>query len=162
MKQRVKTFLAGSLLALAIFGVVGAGQLEDGEAAWKRKDYTAAMRLWRPLAEQGDPGAQTSIGGLYFYGEGVPQDYEVGLMWYRKAAERGYAYAQLQLGVLYANGHGVRQDYVLAYMWWSLAASLWKGDGNNMAADARDLLVLKMTPAQIAEAQRMAREWVSK
>ncbi len=74
------------------------------------------------------------------------------------AAAQGYAEAQRNLGVMYAKGEGVPQDYVQARMWVNLAAA----QGNEQARKAVDLLAEKMTPAQIAEAQRLAREWKPK
>ncbi len=58
----------------------------------------------------------------------------------------------------YAIGQGVPLDYVLAYMWITLAAA----QGAEEAQINKDLAASKMTPAQIAEAQRMAREWMAK
>ncbi len=60
-----------------------AGPLEDGEAALERGDYAAAMRLWLPLAEQGDAGAQALVGAMYSEGKGVPHDDAKAAFWYR-------------------------------------------------------------------------------
>jgi TPR repeat protein len=57
--------------------------------------------------------------------------------------------------VAYEQGDGVLQDYVLAYMWYNLAAA----QGAGVAAKDRDRVAARMTPEQIAEAQRLAREW---
>jgi TPR repeat protein len=57
--------------------------------------------------------------------------------------------------MLYANGLGGSQDLVQAYMWYSLAA----GNGYEIATGYRNHLAKQMTPAQIAEAQQLAREW---
>ncbi len=70
----LKRFLAGVAVALTLTGVAVAGQLEDGEAAFKRGDYATAFRLWRPLAEHGDADAQNNLGVMYRSGLGVPQD----------------------------------------------------------------------------------------
>ena len=56
---------------------------------------------------------------------------------------------------MYKNGHGVVQDYVTAHKWWNLAAA----QGDEDARKKRDLVAQEMTPDQIAEAQRLAREW---
>ena len=77
------------------------------------------------------------------------------MSWFRKAAEQGEARAQTALGVMYEDGHGVPPDYVLAHMWQNLAAA----QGNGDAAKLRDYLARFMNPDQIAEAQRLAREW---
>jgi TPR repeat protein len=131
-----------------------AGALEDCAAAYKRRDYSAALQLCRPLAEQGDARAQLSLGGMYYNGQGVQQDYPEAAKWTRKAAEQGYTAAQAHLGVLYWNGQGVQQDVVLAYMWFNLAAA-----NEPDAARERDLAASQMTPDEIAEAQRRARDW---
>jgi len=88
----------------------------------------------------------------------VPQNYAEALKWYRKAAEQGHVQAQLNLGAMYINGTGVRQDYVQGHMWSNLAAA----QGNEMARENRDLAEKNMTPEQITEAQRLAREWKPK
>lgn len=80
------------------------------------------------------------------------------MRWYRLAADRGDASAQNNLGFMYAEGRGVLQDYVLACMWLNLAAAR----GDSFAAQNRDEIAAKMTLAQIAEAQRLAREWKPK
>ena len=74
---------------------------------------------------------------------------------WRVIAEKGDADAQYNLGVMHAVGNGVPQDYVLAHMWFNLAAA--QGDGD--AARTRVAIARRMTPDQVAEAQRMAREW---
>ena len=59
---------------------------------------------------------------------------------------------------MYADGAGVPQDNVLASIWFNLAAA----QGNEDGQKGRDLVASQMTPDQIAEAQRMAREWMAK
>lgn len=81
------------------------------------------------------------------------------------SAEQGDAVAQYNLAIMYDTGRGVLQDYVLAHKWYNLAAShyaTWEADVGASAARSRDRLTVRMTPAQIAEAQKMAREWEPK
>jgi uncharacterized protein len=271
MKQRIKIVFAGGLLALALFGVVAAGPLEDGKAAYQSGDDATAVRLLRPLADLGNADAQNNLGAIYYSGHGVPQDYAQAVAWYRRAADQGdapaqaalgwmyeegqgvtqdyaqaaiwyrkaadqgnaeaqgnlgamyysghgvpqdsakaaewyrraadqgniaaqynlsvayfngwgvtrdyaqavkwfqkaadqdYTDAQTALGMMYAQGAGIPQDYVQAYMWFNLAAlRAASGDRRDMAAKNRDEVAAKMTPAQIAEAQKLAREWTPK
>ena len=68
------------------------------------------------------------------------------------------ANAQLYLGWMYENGYGVPQDYVTAHVWYNLAGI----QGDEKVREYRDRIAEKMTPAQIAEAQRRAREWKPK
>ncbi len=125
----LKRILAGVVLSLMLTGAAAAGPLEDGLAAHERGDYATALRLLRPLAEQGNASAQHNLGGMYVRGEGVPQ------------------------------------DYVLAHMWLNLAASRFsasEAEKRDHAVKNRDLVAAQMTPAQIAEAQRLARAWKPK
>ncbi len=128
---------------------------DEGGQAYQRGDYPTALRELRPLARQGDANAQLFVGLMYDKGQGVPQDYAEAAKWYRKAAEQGYAAAQYNLGIMYYKGRGVPQDYVRAHMWINLAAAT----GDETAREDRDLITKKMTPAQIAEAQKLARRW---
>ncbi len=151
---------AGLLLGLTVLAWAG---WDEGLAAYNRGDYATALREWRPLAEQGDAGAQIFLGFMYKKGRGVPQDYAEAMKWYRKAAEQGYASAQVNLGVMYINGQGVPQDYVQALMWFNLAASRFPpGEKRDRSVNNRDIVAEGMNPAQISEAQKLAREWKPK
>jgi len=178
------------LVALLFAGAVQAGDLEDGYAAYDRKDYTTALEKFRIWAQQGSASAQFSLGFMYDNGEGVAQDYAEAarwyklaaaqgdaiaqynlalkfkdgrgvvqdyaeaVRWYKLAAAQGVAYAHNNLGFMYGAGRGVTQDYVKSHMWYNLAAV--NGDGT--AVKNRDIIAANMTPQQIAEAQKLARE----
>jgi len=163
MKMGVKAAVYAALLWLCLAAPAAfAGAMEDGLAAYEQQDYATALRFWRPLADQGNAFAQLNLGGMYDNGWGVPQDYVQAVAWYRKAAEQVNANAQNNLGVMYRNGQGVPEDYVQAHLWFNLAAARFPAadvDRRKLTADNRDELAAKMTPAQIAEAQRLAREW---
>ncbi len=133
---------------------------DEGLAAYQRGDYATAVREWRPLAEQGVADAQYNLGVMYGEGLGVPQDYAKAVGWWRKAAEQGHATSQYNLGVAYHNGEGVPQNYAQAHMWHNLAASRFPpGEDRDKVVKNRDHVAKKMTPAQISEAQKLAREW---
>jgi hypothetical protein len=119
------------------------------------QDYQEALKWYRLSAAQGNYIAQSNLGMHYEYGEGVPQDYVQAMTWYRKAADQGDTDAQTRLGTMYAFGHGVPQDYVQALMWYLIA----KAKGSTLPDQNLQKLKSLSTPAQIAEAQRMAREW---
>ena len=162
MKQRITTLFASGVLALALFGVARAGPFEDAQAADQKGDYATELQILRPLAEQGNALAELGLGVMYANGQGVPQDFAQAVVWCLKAAEQGDADAQTIVALMYVNGHGVPQDYVRAHMWFNIAAAA-AGASDGSGRDAvkwRDLVATRMTPAQIAEAQRMAREWV--
>jgi hypothetical protein len=95
---------------------------------------------------------------MYEKGQGVPKNDMTAVKWYRLAAEQGHAYAQINLGVMYGIGKGGIKDWVYAHMWLNIAAS----SGNKNAVKKRNIFVKRMTPAQIAEAQKLARECVRK
>ena len=95
----------------------------------------------------------------------MPQDYAAAVSWYRKAADQGNAKAQFNLGLMYGNGQGVPQNYVQGHMWFNLAAARFPAsetENRNKAVSARANVASKMTPAQVAEAQKLAREWKPK
>lgn len=216
--------------AVSMAGGAVAGPFEDAQAAHGRRDYATALRLWRPLADQGNAEAQYALGFMYAGGQGVPQNnaeaakwwrlaadqgntfaqynlgtlydngkgvpqnkaealkwyhlaaergndgaqFSVGLLhfagvavpenrieaakWWRRAADQGHIGAQAYLGLSYATGLGVPQDNIHAYMWLSVAAA--RGDQD--AISNRTRVARQMTPPQIAEAQKLAREWKSK
>ncbi len=127
------------------------------------RDSTEAVKWFRKVAEQGHAKAQNNFGFMYQNGQGVPRDSAEAVKWYRKAAEQRHADAQVNLGVAYEKGRGVPQDYVQAHMWFNLAASrLPPGEKRDKAAKNRDTVAERMTPAQISEAQKLAREWKPK
>jgi len=96
--------------------------LQKGKEAFLRKDYAAALNLFRTAADQGNAIAQGLMGDMYDDGLGVTQDHGQALSWYRKAADQGYAHAQNNLGVMYERGNGTPQDYGQAMIWYRKAA----------------------------------------
>lgn len=89
---------------------VAAQDFAKGLEAYKRGDYEAALREWRPLAEQGDASAQHALGVMNYRGDGVSRDYSEALKWFRKAAEQGNAGDQYNLGLMYDYGLGAEHD----------------------------------------------------
>ena len=157
----MKRIIAAVALYFGLVQPVLAG-FDEGAAAYQRGDYAAALRELRPLAERGRAEAQLGLGAMYANGQGVPQDYREAVRWYRKAAEQGDARAYFALGLTYDVGQGVPQDYAEAYKWFNLAAALLSdGSLRKIAAKRRDDVATKMTPGQIAEAQKLAREWMA-
>jgi len=122
------------------------------------QDYAKAGQWWEQAAAQGHADAQFNLGLLYAKGMGVPQDYAKAGQWFEKAAAQGDAVAQGRLGAMYFKGEGVPKDFVRAYMWTNLAAAHSTGNLQKSSADVRDKLAILMTPAQIAEAQRLAQQ----
>jgi len=122
------------------------------------QDPKEALRWFRLSAAQEHMGAQYNLGVMYLQGQGVPQDSTEALKRFRLAAVQGHVEAQNNLGLMYAMGQGVPQDYVRAHMWFSLSAAHSIGDEQKLAADNRDDVVRRMTPEQIAKAQRLSQQ----
>ena len=196
---------------LGLAGPVTAGPFEDGLAAFNdglatndSTDFGTALKIFRPLAQQGDgragyylglmyqdgwgvprdtveawkwyhiaakqgdARAEYEIGRSFDYGLGVQQNYERAVKWYRTSAEQGFSFAQFGLGRMYEHGKAVPQDYVMAHKWFNLSVANFSADLTsalhlrNQFIESRDRVANLMTPAQIAEAQRLAREWKPK
>lgn len=147
-----------------LMGVSGCTKtIEDARSAYKKGDYQTAYRIFKPLAERGDAEAQKNLGTMYAVGQGVPKDNAEALKWYRRAADQGHIGAQLNLGIIYFMDQVIPKDFVLAHMWLNIAASNSSdAKERNAAAKMRDGVASKMTPDQIAEAQRLAKEWKPK
>lgn len=118
------------------------------------KDNAEAMNWYRKAAERGEALAQLALGQGYEYGQGVPRDFEEAARWYHKAAGQGNAVAQKALGVSCMKGQGVPKSLVQAHAWFSLAAA----SGDRESLKYLDLVAAKLTPSQIAEAQKLAGE----
>jgi TPR repeat protein len=123
------------------------------------QDYKEAARWHRLAAEQGFAYAQLNLGFMYHDGEGVPLDFKEAARWFRLAAEQGDTDGQYDLGTAYLLGQGVAQDDIQAYKWFSLASAIDRGGTSAKAIHMRDYLAPQMTLKQLADAQRLAREW---
>ncbi len=155
-----RTRLVLSVVVALVF-VLAAPTWADFQAgieAADRGDYLTALKDFQLSSERGVVSARYNLGVMYQLGLGVPQNYQEAARWYQKAAEQGDSQSQFNLGTMYDEGQGVPKDYVLAHMWMNLAAA----KGVKEAVKGRDLLEKLMTPAQLAEAQRLAREWKAK
>ena len=124
------------------------------------RDDREAVQWFRRAADQGDVSARFYLGVIYSEGEGVPQDYTEAAKWFRLAADQGDPQAQYNLGLAYTQGQGVPQNNVNAHMWFNLAAARFPdARGRDLAVTNRDVVANKMTPDQVTEAQKLAREW---
>ncbi len=109
-------------MLLATSSALALSGFDKGTSAYKRGDYETALSVFRPLAENGDPKAQSILGMMYNYGEGVAVDYRQSARWYRLAAEQNYGVAQYNLGMAYLDGKGVSADTDKAIEWLTKAA----------------------------------------
>jgi len=137
--------------------------LTAGLKAANSGDGATAVKLLLPLAKHGNIYAQSSLGMIYEGGEGVKENDVEAVKWFRKAAENGEVNAQFALGIKYEIGKGIKQDYVQAYKWLNISIEhiedFPKSANRNGIIKTRNDLASLMTPEQIAEAQRLTREW---
>ena len=141
----MKALLAALLLAAGLLCPCAEAQQDDAA----RKQFLE----YKAKAEQGNLDAQYIIGLSWINGEGVEKDFVEAVKWFRKAAEQGDVNAQYLLGLTYASGKDVAKDYAEAYAWLNLAAA-----ADPRAGKDRDALEKKMTPQQVADAQKRTRE----
>lgn len=144
-------------------------------ASSQRSEYSKSLR---PAAEQGNAEAQLRLGYMYLFYQG--KDYEeVGVQLLTAAAGQGQTEALFHLGGWYAGRNKVK-----AYMWHNLAdlmksrcfindlgwhvppVSAW-GEAKRAhletepcGAEERDELAKNMTSEEIAEAKKMAQQWL--
>jgi GDP-D-mannose dehydratase len=124
-----------------------------GETFVTRKITLAAARIKLGLQDK------IALGNLDALRDwGYAKDYVEAVKWYCKAAEQGDAQSQFNLGSCYEYGRGVTKDLIQAYKWLNLAAATGKSGAENK----RENIEKEMTADQIAEAQRLSREWQPK
>lgn len=100
-------------------------QIRGGEyVAFDRANYATALKIWLPLAQNGDAEAQTNVGEIFERGLGLEPDYAAAAEWYKKAAIQGLTRAQINLGHLYEKGLGVPQDKKKALDFYRVASGI--------------------------------------
>jgi TPR repeat protein len=120
-----------------------------------QRDDAVAASWFTKAAGQGSAEAQYNLARCYKLGLGLPQDDLVAAQWYLRAADQGFGLAQLAMSIVRAEGSGVSQDNVSAYAWANLAAA----NGVPKAKELRDFLVGQMTRQEVADGQKLAREF---
>ncbi len=132
--RSVRSVLLFAIL-IVLFGVAARGREvtqdkaepilsgEAGQSAYAAGRFIDALRIWRPLAESGDPRAAYGLGLLYDLGQGVAQDAAAALLWYRRAAEAGFVLAEFNVAVMYDSGLGTPRDPSAAALWYGTAAA---------------------------------------
>lgn len=151
------------------------------------RDCERARRWLRKAADGGRTSSQTQLAMWLWLGHPlrdsspearIPESPAEAALWFLRAAEKGDEFASFTIGTMFARGEGVKQDFVQAYKWFSVAAnSSTQEDADlltpwglgifqptrlstaELASQARDRMALRMTPQQIDEAQRLAREF---
>lgn len=136
MIPRPRTARPLASLALAILLAVGAtpavAGYDEGLAAYQKRDWTAAIREFRPLAAAGNAAAQARLGHMLFEGLGGTKDDVEALRLLNAAAGTGDSLAQHWLGSAYFNGRAVPKDIAQALVWFGRAAD--KGQPESLHA----------------------------
>jgi len=154
-----RVLLSVLLFALVAAGPAAAGPLQAGIGAYNAHDYPTAARLLMPLAQHGNPMAQTYVGFMFANGRGLPQNYVAAADWYRAASEQGVPVAQFMLGLAYDKGQGLPQDYVLAYKWLNVATARATPRERDYWVRIRDAVGLKLTLVERTAGQDLASKW---
>lgn len=168
--------------------------VDRGGDAWKRGDFKEALKILKPLAEDGHPIAAHRLGVMYVLGQGVPKDSAEAIKYFTQAAEQGQGESQHSLGLRYLWGDGAERNTEAAAAWFSAAANqgisdsatwlgdmYWSGSGveqdpveaykwmilsgdkftiNHRNGVTLDQFASQLTPAQKAEAEQRARDFV--
>jgi TPR repeat protein len=130
---------------------------QDFPKADRMDGHHFAVQLYEESAENGDSDAQYKLGLLYLTGNGALQDFAEAAKWLKLAAEQGYALAQYELGLIYRGGYGLAIDQVQSYVWLNLAAAA----GVQQAVGARDDVMRSLNTRQLAQAQKISRDWLA-
>ena len=106
-----------------------AGELEQGLAAYRTKNYAQAFMYLQPLAEQGVPAAQFTLGEMYRRGRGFVPSAPEALPLLQQAAAANYLPACIALGEMFESGDGVKQNEDAAAQWFQKAAEAGDAKG---------------------------------
>lgn len=143
------------LLVLGLLGEARAGLYEDGDAAFRRKDYPGALEHWRPLANAGDARAQLGLAMMYYAGHGVVLDYAEAFDWCSKAADQDVPQAYYMLAAMYRDGKGAVQDH-------SKAVTLFRKAADREVPGAQySLGVMYLTGQGVSADHREAYYWLA-
>jgi TPR repeat protein len=120
-RHNIKQAFLTTAVAVGVAQAPGDGAAE-ADAAFVKGDYAKALKLARPLAEDGNAKAESILGFAYYRGRGVAQNDTEAAKWFKLAADQGDAPSRFTLGVMYGEGRGVPQDFAEAAQWYRLAA----------------------------------------
>lgn len=134
----MKTTLQIIALALSLTTIpnLAFAKIEEGTAAYQRKDYATAFQELLPVAQEGNAQAQQMVGTMYLHGAGVARNDADAAKWFRLSADQGNAVAMKAMGRLYVQGRGMEQDLREATVWFRRAKA--KASSPQAAADMDD------------------------
>jgi len=144
----MKTTLQIIALALSLSTIpkLAFAKLEEGTAAYQRKDYATAFQELLPVAQEGNARAQQMVGNMYLHGAGVARNDADAAKWIRLSADQGNAVAMKALGRLYVQGRGMEQDLREATVWFRRAKA--KASSPQAAVDMDEDAAKRLTTAK--------------
>ncbi|PKQ80812.1 hypothetical protein AOX56_11280 [Aeromonas sobria] len=125
MRPTTSRWLFIGLLGLVIWRLIPLSteqELASANRAWRTGHFDEAIKIWSPLAAQGQPRAQALMGWSHEVGQGSEQDMNRAITLYRQSAQAGDAFGQYRLAELYLRGVGVKRDLREAFHWMEQAA----------------------------------------
>lgn len=123
LKRVAKVGMTTWFAVLTVAVAVAAEPFGLAVKAYERGEYAVALRSFRRLAGEDNPGAAYYLGEMFRYGRGVRQDDAKAVVWYRRAAKQGHALAQRKMGSAYFLGHlDLPKDPVEGARWYRRAA----------------------------------------
>jgi TPR repeat protein len=146
-REQIAQSVTGAAEAIGLAKPVAS--LDAASAAYQKGDYPTVQQLARPLAVEGDAGAQRLLALAYYRARGASQDYGEAATWFRRAADQGDANAQFYLGVMSSAGQGMPRDNVEAAKWFRLAGD--RGD-----PEAQYNLGLSYAKGELGEADNVS------
>ncbi|MBI2236594.1 MAG: trypsin-like peptidase domain-containing protein [Magnetospirillum sp.] len=96
--------------------------LDEGLAAYQRRDWVVAARELAPPAAERNPAAQARLGHIRLLGLGAAKNEAEGLALLTAAATAGNAVGQFWLANAYLAGWGLPRDMAVAVQWLTKAA----------------------------------------
>lgn len=145
----------GTIFFLLITSLQASGGFYEGLMAAQKKDWETALAEWLPIAEEGNPGAQSNLGNMYAHGLGVEKNDETAFQWHYLAAEQGMTKSMIFVGLAFAQGLGVQKDLIQAGMWLLVVKKL----GHPSGVEAYGFIRREFTAEQEVIVEKLADEW---
>jgi hypothetical protein len=160
--NRETVFIAVIIIGITIAAsyrlyILASNQENDSDGKAALESYKNYMAVVEKSYYDVNPETQFSRGTMYYKGEGVRQDYKKAVKWFTKAAEQGHTKSQFILALMYYDGEGVIEDYEEAYKW-----ALIAGMNGEDVSKLKEALAARMTPAKIANIQKLTKDFVAK
>lgn len=157
-RTMIQLFAVLCLQGYTVLALADKDPFDEAMHVYGCADYPKALKMFIPLAEQGNRLAQFQVGMMTEQGQGTDPSLINAYDWYMKAARQGVADAYFALGQIYSRGEIVPKDSVQAFAWFDLAS---KG-GHSVAGDWLRMESQRIRPEDVPLAQRLVTEWMSK